>query len=35
MLVALPAALAAASCGVAVEALIDLPYRRVFDVGDS
>ncbi|MCK9903529.1 peptidase M48 [Parafrankia colletiae] len=35
MLVALPAALAAASCGVAVEALMDLPYRRVFDVGDS
>lgn len=31
LLVALPAALAVASCGVAVEALIDLPYRRVLE----
>ncbi|WP_018500234.1 M48 family metalloprotease [Parafrankia discariae] len=35
LLVALPAALAAASCGVAVEALLDLPYRRVFALAES
>ncbi|MCK9932909.1 M48 family metalloprotease [Frankia sp. Mgl5] len=35
LLVALPAALAAASCGVAVEALLDLPYRRVFAIAES
>ncbi|CUU53927.1 Peptidase family M48 [Parafrankia irregularis] len=31
LLAALPAALALASCGVSIEALLDLPYRRVFD----